>query len=199
MKKISFIALLLVGVVASAFATGNAKPNKYVVDASKSAVKWVGEKVTGKHEGGISVKSGALEVKNGQLKGGEFLIDMTSITCTDLQGEWAGKLVGHLHSDDFFSTEKFPISTLKITKAKAKGDNNYEVTADLTIKGITKPVTFTTSFEEAGNAVNAKATIKVNRTEYDIKYGSASFFDNLADKAISDEFTITVDLTANPS
>lgn len=199
MKKIGLITLMLFGIMASALATGNTKPNKLTVDASKSEVKWVGEKVSGKHEGNVNVKSGALEMKNGQLKGGEFVIDMNTMTCTDLQGEWGDKLVGHLKSDDFFGTATFPTASLKITKAKAKGNGNYEVTADLTIKGITKPVTFDASVSEEGDGVSASASIKIDRTKYNIKYGSASFFDNLADKAISDEFTIDVKLAANPS
>lgn len=188
---------MLFGVMTSAMATGNAKPNKLKVDASKSVLKWVGEKVTGKHEGNISVKSGSLEMKNGQLKGGEFIIDMGSMTCTDLQGEYGQKLIGHLKSDDFFSTSKFPTATLKITKAKSLGDGKYKVDADLTIKGITESVSFETTVNSEGDAISALAKITVNRTKYNIKYGSASFFDNLANKAISDDFTIDVNLVAN--
>ena len=199
MKKISLVALMLFGVLVSAFATGNTKPNKLTVDASKSTLKWVGKKVTGQHEGNINVKSGALEMKNGQLKGGSFVIDMTSITCTDLEGEWSDKLVGHLNSDDFFSTEKHNTANVEITKVKSKGDGKYTIVADLTIKGITKSVEFDAMVNQAASGVNAKATIKVDRTAYDIKYGSASFFDNLADKAIDNEFIVEVELVANPS
>jgi len=193
MKKFTLVAFLLVAFIAGTFANGNGK-SSHSVDASKSEVKWVGEKVTGKHEGGISVKEGSLELKNGKLKGGSFIIDMTSITCTDLEGGTRDKLLGHLKSDDFFGVDNYKTSTLTITKVTDKGSNKFEVKANLTIKGQTHPVTFQTTLTENGAEVSADATIKVDRTKYGIKYGSGSFFDNLGDKAIDNEFTLTVKL-----
>jgi polyisoprenoid-binding protein YceI len=160
------------------------------VDASKSTINWVGKKVTGQHSGTVNFKDGALVFKGKKLKGGTFTVDMTSLTATDLTGEYQGKLNGHLKSDDFFGTEKFPTSTLVFKKIAAKGTDVYTVTADLTIKGKTNPVTFDITVK--GNT--ATTALKVDRTKYDIKYGSGSFFDNLGDKAISDEFELTVAL-----
>jgi polyisoprenoid-binding protein YceI len=115
---------------------------------------------------------------------------MTSIVTTDLTGEYKDKLEGHLKSDDFFGVEKFNTATLVITKVKAIGKNTYNASANLTIKGKTNPVTFDISI--VGNKANV--TLKVDRTKYDIRYGSASFFDNLQDKAINNEFDLIVNL-----
>ena len=195
MKKFAILVLALVATVGSAFAAGkDGKADTYNVSASKSSVEWLGEKVTGKHTGTIAIQTGSLEVKNGKLVGGEFVIDMTSIKCTDLSGETAKKLEGHLNSNDFFGTESHKTAKLVITKVKSNGSGKYTVTGDLTIKGQTHSVTFDTTLNEASGKATAEATIKVDRTKYGIRYGSGSFFDNLGDKAISDEFTLTVKL-----
>ena len=126
----------------------------------------------------------------GKLTGGEFEVDMTSLISTDLEGEYKGKLEGHLKSDDFFGVENHPSSTLVFTNVKSSGKNSYEVKGDLTIKGVTKPVTFDVSVYGS----KATATLKVDRAQYNVKYGSGSFFDDLGDKTIYDEFDLVVDL-----
>ncbi|WP_396590397.1 YceI family protein [Allomuricauda sp. R78024] len=163
---------------------------KKAVKVDESTVTWKAYKVTGSHTGTIALKSGALEFEGDKLTGGEFVVDMTSIANTDLEGDYKGKLEGHLNSDDFFGTATNPTSSLVFTKVEASGKNSYKVTGDLTIKGITKPVTFDVSIY--GN--KATATLKVDRAAYDVKYGSGSFFDNLGDKTIYDEFDLVVDL-----
>ena len=117
-------------------------------------------------------------------------MNMTSLTTTDLTGEYQGKLNGHLKADDFFGTDKFPTASLNFKKITPKSNSLYVVTADLTIKGITKPVTFDLTVK--GNT--ATSTFNINRTVYDIKYGSKSFFDSIGDKAIDDEFELKVNL-----
>ena len=112
---------------------------------------------------------------------------MTSIAVTDLQpGKGKEKLEGHLKNDDFFATDKHQSAKIDFKSIVSKSANVYTVTADLTIKGITKPVTFDISV--TGNT--AVSRFKIDRTKYDIKYGSGSFFDNLGDNAISDEFEV---------
>lgn len=160
------------------------------IKADKSEVVWKGHKVTGSHEGTINVKSGNLEFKKNKLVGGEVTIDMTTINVTDLEGEYKGKLEGHLKSDDFFGVANYATSKIVFTKVKAKGKGSYEVTGDLTIKGKTHSITFTLSIYSN----KASASLKVDRTKYDIKYSSASFFDGLKDKAIDNEFDLIVDL-----
>ncbi len=160
------------------------------VKASESVVTWKGYKVTGSHEGTIAIKSGNLNFDEAVLVGGNFEIDMTSINTTDLKGEMKGNLDGHLKSDDFFGVAKFPTASLKITKVTPNGKNAYNVEGDLTIKGKTNNQAFTMSIY--GN--KATANLKVDRTKYDVRYGSTSFFDGLKDKAIYDEFDLNVDL-----
>ncbi|MBD0831890.1 YceI family protein [Aestuariibaculum sediminum] len=183
--------LALVAIVAfTSFAYANNDIEKKEVKVEASKVVWKGYKVTGSHEGTVDLKSGYLSFDGETLVGGEFVIDMTTIGSTDLSGEYKGKLDGHLKSDDFFGVEKHPTSKLVFTKVKASGKNAYDVTADLTIKGKTNKVEFQISIY--GN--KATASLKVDRSKYDVRYGSTSFFDDLKDKAIYDEFDLVTDL-----
>ena len=185
--KTKILSLVMTAVFGLALAnTGDEKE----VNAEKSKVTWKGYKVTGSHYGTINLQSGSLMFNGDKLTGGEFTVDMTSINTTDLEGEYKGKLDGHLKSDDFFGVANHPTATLVFTKVKASGKNSYEVTGDLTIKSITKPVTFEVSVYGS----KATANVKVDRSEYNVRYGSGSFFDNLGDKTIYDEFDLVVDL-----
>jgi len=186
MKNLKTIALALV----VAFATVTVSAQSKKVDAAKSSINWLGKKVTGQHNGVVSLKEGNLVFSGKKVTGGNFVVDMTSLTATDLQGEYQGKLNGHLKADDFFGTEKFPTATLNFKKVVAKSANVYTVTGDLTIKGITKPVTF----DLATTANSASTKFMVDRTKYDIKYGSGTFFTSIGDKAIADEFELDVTL-----
>lgn len=176
----------LVAIIAFASFAFTAMVNKEV-KIKESTVNWKGYKVTGEHFGTINLKEGMLSFEGDKLVGGNVVIDMNSIKVTDIQGEYADKLEGHLKNDDFFGVEKFPTATLKFTKVGGHGAH-YHVTGDLTIKGITAPV----NFEMAMKDGTATAELKIDRTKYGIKYGSASFFDDLKDRAISDEFDIDV-------
>lgn len=164
--------------------------DKKEIKTSESTVTWKGYKVTGSHHGTIDIKSGNLVFEEDQLVGGEVVIDMTSITVTDLTGEYKGKLEGHLKSDDFFGVATHETAKLVFTNVEATGKNSYEVTGDLTIKNITNPITFDMSIY--GNKANA--TLKIDRSIYDVRYGSPSFFNDLKDKAIYDEFDLVSDL-----
>jgi polyisoprenoid-binding protein YceI len=126
------------------------------------------------------------------LTGGKFVADLTSITNTDLTDkEYNGKLIGHLKSDDFFAVEKHPTATFVVTKATPKSAGVYEVTGDLTIKGITKPATFPVTVKTTATGAEATGTLVVDRSKYDIKYNSKSFFENLGDKMINDDFSVS--------
>jgi polyisoprenoid-binding protein YceI len=191
MRQISVIFFAIVALAATAFTF---KGETYNVDIKKSRIHWIGKKATGQHDGYISFSQAALEFDKGKLTGGSFTVDMNSITCTDItDAETNGKFIGHLKADDFFGVASHPVSTLKITKVEAKG-KKYNITADLTIKGKTNPVTFEAEVNEKGGKGTAKATVTVDRTKYDIRYGSKSFFDNLGDKFIYDEFTLELNL-----
>jgi len=185
MKNLKTIALAFVVAFTALSATAQTKK----IDASKSSINWVGKKVTGEHSGTISFKDGSLTFKGKKLTGGTFTVDMNSINVTDLKaGEGKEKLEGHLKADDFFGTDKFGTSTLVFKSVKEKSTNVYTVTADLTLKGKTAPVTFelTTGKNAASTAFN------IDRTKYGIQYGSKSFFEGIGDKAIYDEFELSV-------
>ncbi len=193
MKKLIIAALSVLALTAF---TTNA-PVKYSVDTTSSTLVWTASKVTGTHTGNITVSEGKLDYADGELKGGEFTIDMTSITCTDIEdAETNGKLIGHLKSADFFSVADNATSSFKITKVEKVKKNEFKVTGDLTIKGITNSLSFPATVKEKGGNVEATAKIKVDRTKYDIKYGSGSFFDGLGDKVIYDEFELDLKLVA---
>jgi polyisoprenoid-binding protein YceI len=188
MKNLKTIALAFLAFTATTVASAQTKK----IDASKSNITWVGKKVTGSHEGTIKFKEGTLTFKGAKLTGGNFVVNMTSIEVTDLKaGEGKEKLEGHLKADDFFGTANFPLGTLKFTKVAAKQNGLYTVTADLTLKGITKPITF----DMLVNGSNATAALVVDRTKYDIKYNSGNFFENLGDKTIYDDFDLAVELS----
>jgi len=177
-------------IAAITFSFTGIENGKKEIKTDKSSVTWKGYKVTGTHEGEISIKSGYLNFNEGKLTGGEFTIDMTSIVNTDMEGEYKGKLEGHLKSDDFFGVEKFPTANLVFKKVKSTGNNVYEVSGDLTIKDQTQPVTFKISI----NGNKATADLKIDRTKFGVKYRSTSFFDDLKDKAIYDEFDLSSNL-----
>jgi polyisoprenoid-binding protein YceI len=186
MKHLKTLAIALLVTFGTAVTTAQSKK----IDTKKSTINWVGKKVTGQHVGTINFQNGVLIFKKGILKGGNFTVDMTSLSCTDLSGEWKGKLEGHLKNDDFFGTEKFKNAQLNFKKIASKGNGNYTVTGDLTIKGITNPITF--DMAVTGNT--ATSSLKIDRTKYGIKYGSGSFFSDLGDKTIYDDFELTVNL-----
>ncbi|MGF7141248.1 YceI family protein [Roseimarinus sediminis] len=160
------------------------------VDTSASSLKWNGKKVTGEHYGAIDLKSGSLTLKNDAITEGNFVIDMNSMTNEDLSGETRENLLGHLKSDDFFSVATHPEATLKIKSSTKFTNGKASVKGDLTIKGITHPIEF--EAHKNGNIYTAK--IEVDRTLYNVRYGSNKFFDNLGDKAIYDIFTLDVKL-----
>lgn len=191
MKNLSL--LLLWAFIAFSFTA----PATYKVDTSASAIVWTGYKVTGKHTGGVKIKDGSLLMDADKLTGGSFNIDMTSITDTDLEGEWAAKLVGHLKSEDFFGTAKYPTAKFVITRALPQDSKgNYKIIGNMTIKETTKEVKFFATISENAGTLTATGKITVDRSEYDVRYGSGSFFDGLGDKTIYDEFDLQVSLTA---
>lgn len=187
MKNFKTIAIALFMAAGTVAATAQSK----AVDVKKSTVKWVGKKVTGAHEGTVSLKEGKLVFKGNKLSGGSFIVDMTSITVTDLApGKGKEKLEGHLKNDDFFATDKFSTAKLDFKSVAPKPNNVYTVTADLTVKGKTSPVTFDLTVGKN----TATTSFKIDRAKYDVKYASKSFFDSLGDNVIYDEFDITANL-----
>jgi polyisoprenoid-binding protein YceI len=136
-------------------------------------------------------------MEEGALTGGSFSIDMATLVCEDLSGEYKGKLEGHLKSDDFFGVANNPTADFTITSSIAQGPGKYKIVGDLTIKGITKEIKFPATVTEENGVYTAVADITVDRSEYDVKYGSGSFFDGLGDKVIYDEFNLAVSLSVS--
>ncbi len=188
--------LLLLTFVATLFAF--APPAEvYKVDITRSKIEWIGRKVTGQHTGEIKLASGQLNLDKNKLSSGSFQIDMKTITVTDITGPNADKLLGHLKSDDFFSTEKNGTSKFVITKVEHQGADKAIITGNLTIKGITNALVFPASVKQKDGVVVAIANgVKVDRTKYEIKYGSKNFISGLGDKAIDDEFELNITLVA---
>ena len=181
LKSISIVLLVL-------FSLHKAIAQTYKIDVTKSIINWEGKKITGQHEGTINFKDGYLVFKDKKVAGGSFTANMITLSNTDQTGSSKLKLEGHLKSEDFFSVDNFTTSTLVFKSIANKGNNTYLINADLTIKGITNPI----QFDLVVNGNKATAALKVNRTKYDIKYGSGSYFDDLGDKTIYDDFELNV-------
>lgn len=176
---------------------GTEAKEDYKVNTEDSSVEWVGKKVTGQHNGAITLQGGRLEMEGDVLVGGIFTMDMATIDVQDLSGGSKGKLEGHLKSDDFFGVEKYPTSTFVITKAVPQGPGSYKIVGNITIKGKTEEIQFPATVESKDGQVIATATLSIDRSKFDVKYGSGSFFDNLGDKTIYDNFDLTISLVAN--
>ena len=163
---------------------------KFSIQPESSTVNWTGKKVLGLHTGTINIQSGFLDFEQEELVGGEIVIDMTSIIITDIADKAIYKeFFDHLNNDDFFSIDKFKTATLKITQGEPLNDK-YRISGDLTIKDITHSIEFTATIVIFTDFLHALGEIKVDRTLYNIKYGSGKFLANLGDKLIFDEFVL---------
>ncbi|WP_158825303.1 YceI family protein [Mucilaginibacter lacusdianchii] len=196
MKKLTALFTAIIAVSLVAFKP--IAPVTYKVDTQKSSIQWTGKKVLGSHTGTIKLASGAIATNGKVPTTGTFVIDMNSMDNTDLtDADSKGKLLGHLKSDDFFGVSKYPTATFQATKITPAGAGEVNVTGKLTIKGKTDVVTFPAKYVVTGNTLTVSANeVKVNRTKYDIKYGSKSFFESIGDKAIDDEFLLNINLVA---
>lgn len=196
MKNIAFALSLFLALPAMAKEQGQT----VAIDLESSVLKWTGRKVTGMHNGTIKLKSGQIQLAKGAVSGGEFEIDMNSLANEDIpEGKTREKLVGHLKSDDFFSVEKHPTAKFIITKVKAfpkaKPDGStHNVSGKLTIKGITHPVAFPAAIKIGDGKAEAKGTVSLDRTKWNVRYGSKKFIKDIGDKAIHDNFDVELNL-----
>lgn len=186
--------LLLLTLISGLSITTNAQEKLKAV-SEKSKLLWLGEKVVGQHTGTINLQSGWLNWKDNRIVSGEFLIDMASIKDDD----GSERLVGHLKSDDFFGVEKNPVSKLVITESTAFDKGAGIVKGTLTIKGVTNPIEFRASSKVTEEGTWFYSNIIIDRSKYNIRYGSGSFFDNLGDKTIYDEFKLKINLLVTKS
>jgi len=196
-KQILLSAIALVAIAFSALTEKKTK-STLAVNIVESNVKWIGKKVTGEHSGTIDIAKGKLEFNNQKLSGGSFEIDMNSIKNIDIENkEYSQKLVGHLKSDDFFGVAKYPKASFVIKEVQEKNANKYHVKGDLTIKETSKLIEFPVEINRIGSNAVASASITIDRSEFDVRYGSGSFFDGLGDKMIYDDFTLDVTLVTS--
>ncbi len=169
------------------------------VDTAASSITWQGFKKVGAHHiGKINIKSGQIEMKAGKIIGGEFVIDMASITNEDLKNnpEYHTKLLTHLKSADFFDVAKYPTAEFKITSVHEKAGKTW-INGKLTLKDKTEALDFPATIESKGGVVTGKAKIEVDRTKWGVIYGSGNFIKELtADKIINDKFELDLDLVA---
>lgn len=167
----------------------------YQVSPADSKVIWHGYRLVGNsHTGVVSVKSGSLQIADGVLAGGQFVIDVSSLKSDDD----IESLEAHLKNEDFFDVANYPEAKLVITDAVPMEEaNTYQVNANLTIKGITSTINFETELIPDVDSLSAKAEFNIDRTLWNLKYGSGKFFQDLGDKIISDDIEFKIDLKAN--
>jgi polyisoprenoid-binding protein YceI len=168
------------------------KNQNFEIAVAQSNIDWTGRKVTGAHWGTIAVKQGYLSISDGKLTGGKFVIDTASIKILDVTDPVTNaQFYSHLASDDFFSIDQYPEARFEITSV-----NNNHVTGNLTIKGITHPVSFDAAVQVNGDTLTASGKMVVDRTKYGIKFRSGNFFSNLGDTLIYNDFDLNVNITA---
>ena len=166
--------------------------NIYNVETAQSQITWTGREVsTSYHYGTLDFVSGNFEISNGAIVNGEFIVDMTSINNQDMEGDSKARLEGHLKSDDFFSVESYPTATISINSSELISDGKWNVLGDLAIKGFTHPVNFEMISSEDGWSAN----LVFDRSKYDVRFRSGSFFENLGDKLIYDDIELSINLT----
>lgn len=175
----------------------------YNANLSESKIEWVGTKPVGRHHGTFVLKDGNLIVSGDNLEGGRFVIDVSSITPDDQDAEGNAKLQGHLKSEDFFHVEKYPESTFEITSVTEGVENKdnlvmkdatHTITGNLTMKGVTKSITFPAKVYKEGDKIIADANFNIDRTQWNIVYGNDK---SLGDKFIRPEVNLQVHLVAD--
>jgi len=165
-----------------------------ILDNMNSSIKWTGKEITTKtHYGSLKFQEGKISMKGEKIIRGSFIVDMKSIDCEDLSGTSKNYLESHLKSEDFFGVEDYPKASLSIKNSELKSEGNYVVEGDITIKGITQPISFNISIQNK----EGKAKLTFDRTKHDVTYRSGNFFQNLGDKLIYDEIEIEAQLTFN--
>lgn len=171
----------------------------YGIDIKRSGINWTGKKLSGSHSGRMGIDKGVITVSGGEVTEANIVVNVVQLSVTDIEdAEKNANLVGHLKSPDFFNTEAFPQATFELSAIKpSKEGSGYTAYGNVTIKGITNQTEFTLNYLGKDGELHLKGSATIDRTLFDIKYGSASFFDDLGDRAIYDEFEITFRIAAS--
>lgn len=167
----------------------------YQVNTAESKVIWHGYRLVGNsHTGTVDIKSGSLQIVDGAWTGGEFIIDVASLKSDDE----LESLENHLKGADFFDVANYPEAKLVITNlTETEEENIYQIDAVLTIKDISESISFFARLNNNGDSVKAETNFSINRTIWDLKYGSGTFFEDLGDKVIGDDIDFSINLYAN--
>ncbi|SHH64312.1 YceI family protein [Flavobacterium defluvii] len=169
----------------------------FEIVSSSSSVEWTGRKVTGAHNGTIGIKNGNFIFNDGKIKGGNIVIDTTSIKILDVTDPATNtQFAGHLASDDFFSIEKFPTASFDILNVKEISNTKYYLEGNLTIKDITHLVGFEAEVKNNNDIISLSGKLIIDRTKYDIKFRSGNFFKDLGDTLIYNDFDLDFKITA---
>lgn len=185
MKTIVLAATLLIAGNVSTFAQIKE------VDTEKSVVAWTGKKIGSTHRGEVKIQSGYFEFNDGKITDGKVIMDMTTMTNRDSEDASPNeRLVGHLKSEDFFEVETYPNASFLVTGATGFNNGKATVTGEITIKEHTETMSFDVMKE--GGVYTTQ--LNIDRSKFDVRYGSGSFFDNLGDKAIDDIFVLDIEL-----
>ncbi|PXY46411.1 YceI family protein [Flavobacterium hydrophilum] len=169
----------------------------FKIVSSDSSVDWTGRKVTGAHNGTISIKEGNFILDNGNVKEGNVTINTSSIKILDITDPAANaQFAVHLASDDFFSIEKFPTASFDISSVKEISGNTFYLEGNLTIKDITHVAGFEAVVENNRNAITLSGKLVIDRTKYDIRFRSGNFFKDLGDTLIYNDFELDFNITA---
>ena len=191
MKK--FGIRLSIAFIVMSFSAVSAQ-DMYEADVESSTIIWKGYKPTGSHNGTIALQSGSILMQDKLIAGGSFSVDMSSIKDAD----GSGRLEGHLKSKDFFEVEVFPTSKFVISEVEMNEDGAATIKGSMTIKGITKEISFFGTISETDSSVTLKSVVfQINRADYNVKFKSKTFFNNLKDKFVNDEFDLQVTIVAN--
>ncbi|MAZ26516.1 MAG: lipid-binding protein [Cytophagaceae bacterium] len=182
-------------------AEASAEAQKYMVNKEESVIDWKGSKPTGTHTGTIKLESGILRLQDSTLTG-SFLIDMNTINVTDLDGDMKNNLESHLKGtvegkeDHFFNVKNYPTAAFEITGLEKK-DGKWMMAGNLTIKDQKKNIQFPVSYTQDGTTLKLTSEpFTIDRTHWNVNYGSKSVFDDLGDKFVNDDIELTVKVIA---
>ncbi|MBT6253657.1 YceI family protein [Candidatus Uhrbacteria bacterium] len=169
---------------------------EYSIDSSVSKVAWVAEKITKQgHNGEIVMSEGGLVITEGEVVSGSVTMDMTTITSLDLPEDKSGGLITHLESEDFFFVEEYPTSKFVFTSLETAEDGSQTVKGDLTMREITRGVSFPVIIEHDENSVHLTGDTTIDRTNWGVNAQSGKIFASLGDSAIKDDVELTLDVT----
>jgi polyisoprenoid-binding protein YceI len=175
-------------------AHGFCAKKEITINKENGQITWKGKKFTGEHFGKVQIDKGYLNFESGELRGGTIEVNMDSLNCVDITDkEYNTKLVNHLKSEDFFSTQKFPTAKFEITSVLPAKGGKYDVKGNLTIKGITKPASLRVNISEEKDSFKYYGDLVFDRTDYDIKFKSKKFFESIGDKVIYDEVSLNIE------